>query len=85
MILRNKTLKLFFNILICFLISINIVKANIYEEIKSNTWIKKASIKTKIPYLDIVPSGINLSGIEFELSDDRNRNKKLYSKINIYV
>ena len=39
--------------------------------------IEKASIKTKIPYLDIVPSGINLSGIEFELSDDRNRNKTL--------
>ena len=33
--------------------------------------IEKASIKTKIPYLDIIPSGINLSGIEFELSDDK--------------
>ena len=29
-----------------------------------------------------MPSGINLSGIEFELSDDENRNKKLLNKIN---
>ena len=42
-----------------------------------------ALINTKIPSLDIVPSGINLSGIEFELSDDINKNKKLYNKISI--
>ena len=58
-------------------------KINVYDLIMvEKISIEKASIKTKIPYLDIVPSGINLSGIEFELSDDENRNKKLYNKIN---
>ncbi len=58
-------------------------KINVYDLIMvEKLSIKKASIKTKIPYLDIVPSGINLSGIEFELSDDEDRNKKLYNKIN---
>jgi len=57
-------------------------KINAYDLIMvEKISIEKASIKTKIPYLDIVPSGINLSGIEFELSDDKNRNKKLYNKI----
>ena len=46
-----------------------------------NISIDKATIKTKIPYLDIVPSGVNLSGIEFELSDDSARNRKLFNKI----
>ncbi len=58
-------------------------KINVYDLIMvEKISIEKASIKTKIPYLDIIPSGINLSGIEFELSDDKNRNKKLYNKIN---
>ena len=58
-------------------------KINVYDLIMvEKISMEKASIKTKIPYLDIVPSGINLSGIEFELSDDKNRNKKLYNKIN---
>ena len=58
-------------------------KINVYDLIMvEKISIEKASIKTKIPYLDIVPSGINLSGIEFELSDDKSRNKKLYNKIN---
>ena len=58
-------------------------KINVYDLIMvEKISIEKASIKTKIPYLDIIPSGINLSGIEFELSDDENRNKKLYNKIN---
>ena len=58
-------------------------KINVYDLImEEKISIEKASVKTKIPYLDIVPSGINLSGIEFELSDDENRNKKLYNKIN---
>ena len=57
-------------------------KINAYDLImEDKILIEKASIKTKVPCLDIVPSGINLSGIEFELSDDNNRNKKLYSKI----
>ena len=59
-------------------------KINVYNLVMdANISIDKASIKTKIPHLDIVPSGINLSGIEFELSDDNNRNKKLYNKINM--
>ena len=59
-------------------------KINVYDLIMvENISIEKASTKTKIPYLDIIPSGINLSGIEFELSDDENRNKKLYNKINM--
>ena len=58
-------------------------KINVYDLIMvEKISIEKASIKTKIPYLNIIPSGINLSGIEFELSDDENRNKKLYNKIN---
>ncbi len=58
-------------------------KINVYDLIMvENISIEKASLKTKIPYLDIIPSGINLSGIEFELSDDKDRNKKLYNKIN---
>ena len=58
-------------------------KINVYDLIMvEKISVEKASIKTKIPYLDIVPSGINLSGIEFELSDDGNKNKKLYRKIN---
>tara|TARA_A100001011_G_scaffold140654_2_gene148676 strand:- start:11036 stop:11818 length:783 start_codon:yes stop_codon:yes gene_type:complete len=57
-------------------------KINVYDLIMvEKISIKKALINTKIPYLDIVPSGINLSGIEFELSEDINRNKKLYNKI----
>ena len=59
-------------------------KINVYDLIMmKKISIEKASIKTKVPYLDIVPSGINLSGIEFELSDDVNRNKKLYNKISM--
>ena len=57
-------------------------KINTYNLIMAkNISIDKATIKTKIPYLDIVPSGVNLSGIEFELSEDSGRNKKLYNKI----
>ena len=53
-------------------------KINVYDLIMvEKISIEKASIKTKIPYLDIIPSGINLSGIEFELSDDKKRNKFL--------
>ncbi len=44
--------------------------------------LKNTLINTKVPCLDIVTSSINLSGIEFELGEDDNRNKKLYNKIN---
>ena len=57
-------------------------KITVYDLIMvKNISIDKATIKTKIPYLDIVPSGVNLSGIEFELSDDSSRNRKLFNKI----
>tara|TARA_B100000886_G_C20407028_1_gene485298 strand:+ start:473 stop:1267 length:795 start_codon:yes stop_codon:yes gene_type:complete len=57
-------------------------KINVYDLIMvENISMERATLKTKIPFLDIVPSGKNLSGIEFELSDDNNRNKKLYNKI----
>ena len=58
-------------------------KVNVYDLIMlEKISMEKASIKTKIPYLDIIPSGINLSGIEFELGDDKSRNRRLYNKIN---
>ena len=38
--------------------------------------------ETKVPSLFIVPSSINLSGIEFELANDNERNNKLSNKIN---
>ena len=57
-------------------------KINVYDLIMvENISMERATLKTKIPFLDIVPSGKNLSGIEFELSDDNNRNKKLQYKI----
>ena len=57
---------------------------NVYDLIMVEKMsMEHALINTKIPFLDIVPSGINLSGIEFELSDDINKNKKLYNKISI--
>ena len=57
-------------------------KINAYDLImEEKISIEKASIETKVPFLDIVPSGRNLSGIEFELSDDNNRNRKLHNKI----
>lgn len=59
------------------------IKINVYNLImEKNISMAQALINTKIPFLDIVPSSINLSGIEFELYDDKNRNKKLCSKIN---
>ena len=43
--------------------------------------IDKTILKTQIPGLSIIPSSINLSGIEFELANDNNRNNRLINKI----
>ena len=59
-------------------------KVTVYDLIMlENVTLKDSLTNTKIPLLDIVPSSVNLSGIEFELSDDSNRNQKLYNKISI--
>ncbi len=47
------------------------------DDIELNKTLKS----TQIPLLDIVPSSINLSGIEFELGEDKDKNRKLYNKI----
>ena len=57
-------------------------KVTVYDLIMlENVTLKDSLTNTKIPLLDIVPSSVNLSGIEFELSDDTSRNQKLYNKI----
>ena len=50
---------------------------SIYDVIANNEAIKSTIINTKIPNLKIVPSNLNLSGIEFELATDNERGKKL--------
>ncbi|MAJ24074.1 MAG: chromosome partitioning protein ParA [Rickettsiales bacterium] len=57
-------------------------KITVYDLIMLDEVILEKALKnTKIPLLDIVSSSINLSGIEFELGEDKDRNKKLYNKI----
>ena len=55
---------------------------SIYDVIANNEAIKSTIINTKIPNLKIVPSHLNLSGIEFELATDNERGKKLVNKFN---
>ena len=55
---------------------------SIYNVIANNSSIKSAVKETKIPNLKIVPSNLNLSGIEFELATDNDRAKKLINKFN---
>ena len=43
--------------------------------------IDKTIIDTRIPGLFIIPSSINLSGIEFELANDDEKNSKLFNQI----
>ena len=55
---------------------------SIYNVIANNSSIKSTIKETKIPNLKIVPSNLNLSGIEFELATDNDRAKKLINKFN---
>ncbi len=72
MMLRYKTLKLFFiNVLFCFLTSFNIAVANIYEEIKV-IGSERLSVDTIVMF-----SGLNLSN-NIEINDLNSTIKKLY-------
>ena len=55
---------------------------SVYDLITQSLPIHKTIQETKIPNLKIIPSNINLSGIEFELAADEDRTNKLNSKIN---
>ena len=57
-------------------------KISVYDLITNETSIDKTILDTKIPNLKIIPSHLNLSGIEFELASDDERANKLNSKIN---
>ena len=55
---------------------------SVYDLImREDTLIEETSITTKIPGLDIIPSSFNLSGIEFELANENDRNKRLLKKL----
>ena len=55
---------------------------SVYDLITQSLSIHKTIQETKIPNLKIIPSNINLSGIEFELAADEDRTNKLNNKIN---
>ncbi|MBV68799.1 MAG: chromosome partitioning protein ParA [Pelagibacterales bacterium] len=55
---------------------------SVYDLITQSYSISKTIQETKIPNLKIIPSNINLSGIEFELAADEDRTNKLNKKIN---
>ncbi len=57
-------------------------KISVYDLITQSSSINKTILETKIPNLKIIPSNINLSGIEFELAADEDRTNKLNKKIN---
>ena len=57
-------------------------KTSVYDLITKSASINKTIQETKIPNLKIIPSNINLSGIEFELAVDEDRTNKLNNKIN---
>ena len=57
-------------------------KISVYDLITDDITINNTIINTKIPNLKIIPSNLNLSGIEFELASDEERANKLNSKIN---
>ena len=57
-------------------------KNSVYDLITQSSSINKTILETKIPNLKIIPSNINLSGIEFELAADEDRTNKLNKKIN---
>ncbi len=51
--------------------------ASIYDLIVGDGNTKDVILSTKIPNLSIITSNINLSGIEFELADDKDKTDKL--------
>ena len=53
------------------------IKESIYECMINNTTIKKAILNTKIKFLDIVPSHIDLVGAEIEMIDIENREYRM--------
>ena len=54
---------------------------NVYDLIIDNKSLENVILSTKIPNLSLISSNINLSGIEFELADDKEKTNKLYYKI----
>lgn len=57
-------------------------KISVYDLIIQDSSIQQTIQDTRIPNLKIIPSNINLSGIEFELATDEDRTNKLNNKIN---
>ena len=57
-------------------------ETSVYDLITKDISINNTVLDTKIPNLKIIPSNLNLSGIEFELATDEERTNKLYNKIN---
>ena len=53
------------------------IKKSIYECMINNTTIKKAILNTKIKFLDIVPSHIDLVGAEIEMVDIEDREYRM--------
>ncbi len=56
-------------------------KISAYDLIIQDSSIHQTIQETRIPNLKIIPSNINLSGIEFELATDEDRTNKLNYKI----
>ena len=56
-------------------------KISVYDLIILDSSIHQTIQETRIPNLKIIPSNINLSGIEFELATDEDRTNKLNNKI----
>ena len=57
-------------------------KITVYDLIMDDDYlIEDTIVATQIPRLHIISSSINLSGIEFELANDKEKNVKLYNKI----
>ena len=58
-------------------------KVTVYDLIIDEDFsIEDTIVKTQIPGLDIICSSINLSGIEFELANQKEKNIKLFNKLN---
>ena len=58
-------------------------KVTVYDLLMDEKFsIEDTIVKTQIPGLHIISSSINLSGIELELANEKQKNIKLYNKIN---